>query len=340
MEKKYINYLSVVACFAVVLLHSNGVFWIYSDEKYWLYANIIECVCYFAVPIFFMITGATLIGYEKKYNTKLYFRKRIIKTVIPFLFWSFIGLAYYKLIYHVDDFGGVRGIIEGILHTRYVEFFWFFMPLFAVYIAIPVISSVEDSKKKSIYGYAIWAYIILASTIPLIFKLLKISWNYELGIPVLLGYMVYPVLGYWIDNFSLNKRQRLLIYISGIFGLATHIFGTYWMSGKTGSVDGTFKGYMNLPALSYSVAIFVAFKYINSKKIINMFNIITKPFVKLTFGVYLMQWFALRTLWKIPGYNQFSVKWRLLIAVLCFGSCCIATFIISRIPILRKIVGN
>ncbi len=67
-KKFYISALSVLASFAVVVLHVNGVFWNFSRERYWITANIIESVMYFAVPVFFMITGATLMNYNKSFS--------------------------------------------------------------------------------------------------------------------------------------------------------------------------------------------------------------------------------------------------------------------------------
>lgn len=51
-RKIYIQILGVLSCLAVVVLHTNGCFWDFSYERYWLTANLIENLCYFAVPIF------------------------------------------------------------------------------------------------------------------------------------------------------------------------------------------------------------------------------------------------------------------------------------------------
>lgn len=90
---EYISLLSVISAFSVVSLHTNGCFWKFSTARYWLKANIIESVYYFAVPIFFMISGATLIDYPKRYDGWTYAKKRVHRTVIPFLAWSLIGWA-------------------------------------------------------------------------------------------------------------------------------------------------------------------------------------------------------------------------------------------------------
>lgn len=69
----YISLLSVISAFAVVSLHTNGCFWEFSTKRYWFTANILECLWYFAVPVFFMISGSTLIDFRKRYNLRTYF---------------------------------------------------------------------------------------------------------------------------------------------------------------------------------------------------------------------------------------------------------------------------
>ena len=59
MNKKYLTVLSVISSLAVVFLHVNSRIWGYDKTMEWVGANVIECLFYFAVPVFFMISGAT-----------------------------------------------------------------------------------------------------------------------------------------------------------------------------------------------------------------------------------------------------------------------------------------
>ena len=93
-KKNYITVLNVFAALAVVFLHTNKCFWRFSTERYWATANIIECLFFFAVPIFFMISGATLIDYRERYDTKTFFKKRFLKTLIPYVCFVVIGAAF------------------------------------------------------------------------------------------------------------------------------------------------------------------------------------------------------------------------------------------------------
>ena len=122
---EYISLASVVSALAVVFLHANACFWHFGTSRYWFSANIIESVFYFAVPIFFMISGAMLIGFTDRYDLKTYFSKRINKTVIPFIVWSFIGLAFQIVYLNKIKMGDVNltyiinGLINGNLTNIY-----------------------------------------------------------------------------------------------------------------------------------------------------------------------------------------------------------------------------
>ena len=85
MKKKiYIQILGVIACLAVVAMHVNGCFWQFSYDRYWITANIIECICYFAVPIFFMISGATLLNYRNVIPQRYFSKKDLEKRSFRF----------------------------------------------------------------------------------------------------------------------------------------------------------------------------------------------------------------------------------------------------------------
>lgn len=78
-RKIYIQILGVLSCLAVVVLHTNGCFWDFSYERYWLTANLIENLCYFAVPIFFMISGSDIDGLQETLFYRRIFQKKILE---------------------------------------------------------------------------------------------------------------------------------------------------------------------------------------------------------------------------------------------------------------------
>lgn len=98
-QYEYITLLHVVSMVAVVCLHTNRCFWDFSATAgYWASANVIECLFYFAVPVFFMLTGATLMDYSDRYDTVTFYKRRAKKILLPFVVWSLVGAAVFSLL--------------------------------------------------------------------------------------------------------------------------------------------------------------------------------------------------------------------------------------------------
>lgn len=67
-EKTWMYLLNIVACFAVIILHCcTPAFFSYKEGIRWDIANVLQQVFKFAVPCFFMMSGANLLDYYKRY---------------------------------------------------------------------------------------------------------------------------------------------------------------------------------------------------------------------------------------------------------------------------------
>lgn len=341
---KRINYLSlasVLASFAVVLLHMNGVFWNFSKEKYWLTANVIESVMYFAVPVFFMISGATLLDYRDRYTTKEYAVKRINKTVIPFLFWSAIGVIYLALTGQGEFELSVVGILKAfhnILNINVLSIYWFFGALFSVYLCIPLISCIPKAVRIKIFAYIVIVSFIFNSLIPFVCSVFSIPYVQNVTIPIANGYIFYVLLGYILHNVEILRVQRWVLYILAIVGLLLHMVGTYYLSYEANGVVQTYKGYLNVPCILYSIGIFVAIKeigeLIQSKKIIKIINTIGS----YTFAIYLLHWFVINAGVIILNVDLLSTTYRIGGSFIVYFICIIITCIIRKIPYLNKVL--
>ena len=341
-----ISFTRVICTIAVVTLHTNGCFWAFSQtETYWKSANIIECVFYFAVPVFFMLTGVNLINYRKKYNTKVFFVNRFYKTVVPYIFWSLIGVVYNLLVHSINDVT-FKDIIVGLLNgSDIVSIYWFFPSLFISYLAIPLFSAVEDVYKRRLFKYLIYAGFILNIFIPFIVRVYnyyanqELEWSYIL-IPVS-GFLIYPLCGYLIYNNPLSScitSWPVVSFIS-LAGLTIHIYGTYYLSMKSGHIESLYKGYTNFPCFVYSIGIFILLQKIGHliqknrsiNKIINMID-------GYSFSIYLLHWFVLDVMRRLPFINTYSIVWRLGGAYIITASVVIIVWIMRKIPVARHVV--
>ncbi len=230
-------FIQVVCAIAVVTLHTNGCFWQFSaTERYWVTANIIESICYFAVPVFFMITGITLLDYQDRYSTGEYFRKRIEKTIIPYIAWSLIGVVFLvqtdkRALHDVS----IKWVLNGLLSTGgIISLYWFFKPLFCVYLAIPLFAALDKEKKRITIAYLLWAGILINVTVPFFNSILHLglAWTYQIS--VVLEYLVYVLGGWYLYHYPPEKKQKVFLLFLGLLGLIAHIVGTYSLSVQAG----------------------------------------------------------------------------------------------------------
>ncbi|MDO5462768.1 MAG: acyltransferase family protein, partial [bacterium] len=228
-KTSYLSFLAMLSSLAVIYLHYNGVFWQRPTGGIWVSANIIEAVFYFAVPIFFMISGCTLIDYKEKYDTKTFFIKRIKKTVFPFLVWSGMACLYEYFLHPIRFQGvGLGDIFQGILDATYMPVYWFFMPLFSIYLCMPILTDIKH--KKETFTYVVLIGIFVISIAPFLngfgIDLLPKGFSF----PICGAYLIYPLLGYLLHHTSFSFKCRMLIYGLGLLSLLAHIGVTTWMT--------------------------------------------------------------------------------------------------------------
>lgn len=341
-EKKlnYISLLNVVSCVAVVYLHTNGCFWSFSNERYWKTANIIECLFYFAVPCFFMISGSTLLDYRDRYSTKEYFKKRIQKTVIPFFVWSFVGLLYNICILkniNIQELT-VKSVWNGIVNTSFVTTYWFFPTLFSIYLSIPLFAAVEKCFRKEVFSYLAVVGFIINFLIPLLKNSILNGVSWPISVGVVSGNMIYIVLGYLLDRYELTSRQRMKIYMCSIVGYMIHLIGTYIVSFQAGEVLRTYKGYASAHCIMYSIGVFVWFKYNGEKLLSNkIVNKVVRIILPYTFGIYLVQSYIYKTMIKYMDIDTKSIVYRLGAPIVIIPIAICTLRFIKKIPIVKHI---
>ena len=207
---EYIDLANVIATFAVVFLHTNSCFWDFSKERYWLTANIIESIFIFAVPLFFMISSATLIDYQKRYDTKTYFKKRLAKAVIPFAFWTLFALVFDIVVLKTISISdlSLELLYNGFVNNGFCGYYWFFTPLFIIYACLPLFASIEESKRIKIFKYIFVVGFIFNGTVPFVINAFHLKLVWPVSIYVVSGYSIFTIMGYLIHKIDFTPNQR------------------------------------------------------------------------------------------------------------------------------------
>lgn len=339
---EYIDLANVIAAIAVVFLHTNGCFWEFNKSRYWITANLIESVFIFAVPVFFMISSVTLMDYQKRYNTKTFLKKRFSKTVIPFLFWTFVGLVFDIVFLHTFKPSNLtlRVLVDGIINNQFVSIYWFFMPLFGIYLSIPLFASIEQEKRVKLFKYLFLIGFIFNGTIPFLLSAFHIDMAWPLGINVVSGYAIFVVMGYLIHKIDFTPNQRCIIYFLGLAGLLMHFGGTYYESYALGDVSQIYKNLTYAPIVMYSGAFLLFIKQISEKVMKTNISKYVHFIKKYTFPIYLMHYYIIEILNRylhLTNYTK-SIIYRLGMPFIVIPITIIITALIRKLRLGKKVL--
>lgn len=289
MKKNYISILNVLACIGVVILHTfeTG----YTSDANFVFEVLIRTIAYCAVPVFFMITGATLIDYRERYDTKTFFKKRLLKVIIPLIIWSIIYfiINFFKGKFSINDLS-FKFVFEYFFLVKTNPIFWFFVVIIGIYLAIPVISLIPQESRRKAFLYIIIITFVFNQFLPDLLYHLNLNYNYDLKFPLTYsGWISFIFIGYYIDKYEIVKKHRVIIYVLGIIGFLTMVVPTIFISYHKNESCSWFDEYYDAPCVLYSASVFLFFK---SK--INNNQIVTKimPFFNFvaptTLGIYVL----------------------------------------------------
>ena len=343
-EKKsvfYLDVLSVLSAFAVVMLHNNLVIWQYPTGKVWISGVFIDSFFYFAVPIFFMISGVTLIDYSLRCSLKDYFIRRFKRAFVPFILCSAAAFLIYAP-WSLHDFATwdfYKSFILDVLNYRYMNVYWFFIPLFAIYLSMPVLTQIRNKVKT--FTYMIIYGLITLVAVPFFCNLFNIASGIgAIASPLTGSFLLFALIGYVLHNTSLPRAVNVTIYAAGAAGWLMMFAGTLACTPLGGPFSPLFRGYLNLPAILQASALFLLFKNTNweqipcfLKKIINFI----KPH---TLGIYLIHMHIIGSIAYRYIWLQSSLLYRTLGSVLIFVICLFLSNMLAQIPVTSWAMGK
>ena len=149
----YFDILNILAIISVIALHCNGIVHSYSSDKQraWSTSLIIECICFWAVPIFLMLFGATLLNYKEKYDTKTYFKKRLLKVFVPYIFWAVVmGIWKYNIGQLKIDSFNIKNLLNIFFLNKEESTYDFMSLILGIYLTIPVLTILSEKGNRNL----------------------------------------------------------------------------------------------------------------------------------------------------------------------------------------------
>lgn len=319
----YMDLLSVVSCMAVVWLHCSTVVFLNEGDLLWFLSVVVQACFCFAVPVFFMVSGANLLGYREKYDTLTFLKKRMKRVIVPLVGFS---LLYYVLSCFVPGVFGLPSreldiavFLSDLLTNRICDVYWFMYAIVGLYLVTPLLSRAADDKQ--LLHYLLLLSFFSTSIVPLVNRF---SPDHSLlnlfAVPYLNGPIFFYMLGYYIHRYvnvgNLSRRALGLSLLASlavmiVMTLKTNISHTV-ASGHFADYDNFYLNIQNVFCIVYSGSLFLLMKSAESSLLKQpifqgrFFNMLSS----VTLYVYLIHMLIINTL---DVYFLHSIVWDLIV---------------------------
>ena len=342
----YFDELRALAIIGIVFCHASVAFVLSGVSKSDFYISaFFDCFRDFSIPIFVMLSGALLIG--KNDSFKVFFKKRLSRIFIPFLFWVIIYIIYSSAyITHGFNLSSAIDIFFGTSSTLGVAF-WFIWMIIIAYFGIFVINKLMQFNANVINILTVFAFIYILICQFSLFD------PYSSKIIYFVSFIAYVLIGYFISSNDYLERKisaNKLVIITLMLSIGSYLAYIFSFVVPMSVSHGQFitLSYFNIPILFISVNVFLFFKFLSKSKYSLKNNKIKKAISTISmysFGIYLAHYVILHSLRmniaKIIDFtSQSPLIWIPLFVILTTFISLIILVILDKIPILNKFTGN
>jgi surface polysaccharide O-acyltransferase-like enzyme len=309
---QYMDTLRALAILGVIIIHISSplVNMTYGKNMpYWWIGNIIDSGVRFAVPLFLMLSGATMLG--KNYKTIEYYQKRLVRVFVPFLFWIVLYFIFRwssllsKQQPH-EFYSTVNWAVDLFLKEGVSKHFWYIYMILSIYLFVPFMGKRLRKLNLPIISNILLLWVILTFVCRSL-PLNMYSWTGDYQ-SKLLGYFLYSgylVLGYYLSRLpSISQKVRFSAAAIFILTVAISAICTSFFSKGSNKPDLTMYSYLSVNTIIQSVAIFIVLKDLNikNKYIYRTQNTISN----YSYGIYLVHVMVIGILFQNGVYWSFA----------------------------------
>lgn len=324
MERDYrLDVLRVIAISLIVLMHSPM-----PDSAPGFVLTGISYLTAPGIGLFFMISGALLLG--NKLSTGEFLKRRFSKVLFPTLFWTAFYLVVKCIKAPIPMADLVRIVLSIPFSAQGHGVLWFMYTLAGLYLLTPILSRwLKTATKREVEFYLmLWGVTLLY---PYLKPVLTINESDTGLLYYFAGYSGYFLFGYYLKNLYEFKLAHVWIALAVALAVPSVLYLTH--------IEFDFFSmlyYLSLPVASMSLCWFVMICRLPNKAL---------PFISkvsgMSFGVYLVHVFIMHeVVWRaeciagLPGLIQI-----LTVAILTIILSLIATWLLSRLPCSKYIIG-
>lgn len=302
----YLDVLNICAIPLVIFLHVRVAYWNADGSPGWWFENVVSGLGVIAVPIFFMNSGVTLVGFIERSTVGTFYLKRFKKVVVPYLIWSQLYLLFGVLIGARTDVGVGTVLSTVVDGSSAGATLWYLEAAIGVYIVLPVVSLAvlaltrdperRDRRLLLLLGISVLAAIVLPAVrriLPATLPSMEIPFG---------GYLVFVLAGYVLSTVTLSALWRRVLYVLGALGVVGFVVAGGELLHRGSPLAPIFTDYLTLGTLCTAAAVFVAVRQARPERLPERARRMISSLAGMTFGIYLVHLMVIETadLWLAP----------------------------------------
>lgn len=341
------DFLRVISIFFVIVIHITSVGLSFHEPTTGAYLanSLINSISRWAVPAFFMVSGALFLDPRKELSIKKLYTRNILRIAICIVVWGFFYSLLDQLIYGTISAKSLLVAVYGIITGNTGYHLWFLYTLIMLYIATPLFRLItcHASKRQLEYALVVWIiFSLIAGQINSFAAEVRFDGALSQYVPfVITGYGGYFLLGHYLAMYPLKgtaKRIYIYIYIFAIVSVCVICGGKYVLLTAFKMANN----FIEMPLGLFSCLIAVAVFTVSQNISVSDTDARALSFLgQRTFGIYLIHVFFISLLYHIlglrPDYCQ-PVLAILISSTGVFAASLLTSWIMSKIPLLRRLV--
>lgn len=342
MKKKKVIHLEVIRIFALFCIVYNHIgYVIFMNTENILKVTVslaLSILCKIGVPLFFMISGALLLGREETW--KEVYKKRVLRIVEVIVLFTALRFFYECYVIRTRPFSSVQ-LVKSILTGNILHPYWFLYAYLSILLLLPILRIIIKNLDEQGMKNLLLLIVIFFMIIPLKALVVKQEWQVSL---ILDEKICYMFLGYFIEHKLQKSDFSLRNMTLALGGTFAGIFISFWLVVKPHINGGEYAAEM-IPLLSMFLACMIFYLLRGASFRFTDMNVKIEELItaigSCVFGVYLIEDYLRAIMVWLYGRRGLYID--------DVNSCVLSTVIVvlmgipivyflKKLPIIKKLI--
>lgn len=338
-----VRQVDLAKCFAIIgvlLIHASGegLFYLGIGSRPWMQSLFWGSISRFAVPLFFLCSGALLLGDARKVTTRHVWTRSIPHMLAALFFWALLYRLVPVLRQGTMEKTERLRAISDVFCWRHEQHLYYLHILLLVYAALPVTRAFAAKADEKTVRYALALWGITGVFFPTL-RALGLFSRIE-GIPkqwalnLAWASIGCTVLGWFLRKHPMRVGASIGCFVSGFF---LCFAGTALLSMKEGKLSLQLLEGLSPGAVLMAAGLFCLCGAL-AEKLPRWLQKIAETGGKASFCIYLVHQFALHAMKDVGITAQMGGPWWSVPVVA--GACLLLSFaawcVLSRVPVVRR----